>query len=150
MLNSIDATGTNSARFILIMTHLTVCIALMILLSEQTCIFIVSKSTLSILVLKPSYSWRNFFLLWILFIRISLCSNTYIVVLYAAYCYVKPLYVESRFACVTHDTFQELCIQFALCCALLWFGFRLTHCDLVTPNGDINLCQPWLRQWLLA
>ena len=26
----------------------------------------------------------------------------------------------------------------------------LTHCDLVTQWGDIDLCQNWLRQWLGA
>ena len=23
---------------------------------------------------------------------------------------------------------------------------QLTHCGLVTPNGEIDLCQHWLRQ----
>ena len=27
---------------------------------------------------------------------------------------------------------------------------RLTHCGLVTPYGDINLGQHWLRQWLVV
>ena len=27
---------------------------------------------------------------------------------------------------------------------------KLTHCGLVTPGGDIDLGQHWLRQWLVA
>ena len=26
----------------------------------------------------------------------------------------------------------------------------LTHCGVLTPCGDTNLCQPWPRQWLVA
>ena len=26
----------------------------------------------------------------------------------------------------------------------------LTHCGLVTPHGDIDLCHNWLRYWLVA
>ena len=29
-------------------------------------------------------------------------------------------------------------------------SFSLTHCGLVKPYGDINLCQHWLKQWLVA
>ena len=29
-------------------------------------------------------------------------------------------------------------------------GGNLTHCGLVAPYGDINLCQQWLRWWLVA
>ena len=34
---------------------------------------------------------------------------------------------------------------FMLCCVLLWFHLSLTHCGLVTPYGDRDLGQHWLR-----
>ena len=35
-------------------------------------------------------------------------------------------------------------------CWLATTNPELTHCGLVTPYGDINLGQHWLRQWLVA
>ena len=47
---------------------------------------------------------------------------------------------------------NELKGQYMCCCYPLseqaWN--ELTHCGLVTPYGDINLWQHWLRQWLAA
>ena len=43
-----------------------------------------------------------------------------------------------------HSYFQ------ACCCWLLQDRTALTRCGLVTPYGNIDQCQHWFRQWLVA